>query len=312
MKLFYSIPRYSKFLVISLLLISFQNCGQKFSTPETKTENSSKNQETSSAPVSDRNPTSTPAPLPTPNPAPLVGNQPQPLPQIPNNSGSINPNQSGDTTVQSAAQYPADSHFSGVRWGGVFDPRVTGTAQFSPASWTDVTTYGQSQCITNNMLVTAGDGSKYVTIFWYFANNQLNANEALLPLRISAGESVAYKVILPPGTSESTVGDQASYWGNVWTQSTPRNSAPVYANGQSYGGVNPLVSYPTKNGFVVNPSFLISQPLSQENYAVIWFQHRGEGDNSVTAVKELTVNIKIKDINLYNQWIQRTAGIRCL
>lgn len=296
--------------IFVLLFPIFQNCGRKLETGNTSSET---NQTTTSAPEA-------PAErYPIPQPSPAAENQPNSQLPAPNPMPTPNPQDvqnptptvDGDTNIQIAAQYPADTHFTSVKWGGVFDPRVMGTAQYSPASWTDVTTYGQGRCITSDMLVTAADGSKYVTLFWYFTNNQFNANEALLPLRINSGENVAYKVILPPGTSESTAGDQSSLWGNVWTQSTPRNSAPTYANGQSYGGFNPLVSYPVKNGFTVNPSFLITQPLTQETYGVLWFQHRGEGDNSVIAVKEFTVNIKVKDVNLYNQWLSRTTGISC-
>lgn len=318
MKWVLRVGRVTKIVFVLTLVLSFQNCGQKFSTPENKTSSSTNNQGSTSAPVSDRNPTSTPSPNPTPspisvpapNPVAIPFPQPTPSAQIPNNNaGTINPNQAGDTTVQTAAQYPTDSHFERVRWAGVFDSRVSGTVQYLPTSWADVSAVGQARCITNDMINTAGDGSKYATIYWYFTNNRFDGNEALQTLRISPGENVAYKVILPPGTSESTVSDQAGLWGNVWTQSTARNTAPTGANWQSYGGFNPLVSYA---GRANNAAFVITQPLTQETFGVFWFQHRGEGDNRVIAVKELIVNLTIKDINLYNQWIQRTAGLRCL
>ena len=305
----------------------FQNCGGKYSTT-TKPDSESQTSQGSTSPDSgaSRVPTATPAPTPTPAPValpnPAPGPSPLPSPNSPNpaptpgstpgstpDPNAINPNQSGDTTLQQALQYPTDSHFIGARWAGVFDPRVTGTAQYAPTSWADVSAVGQGRCISSDMINTAGDGSRYATVYWYFTNNKFDGNEALTTLRINPGETVVYKVILPPGTTESTVSDQAGLWGNVWTQSTGRNLAPQSANWQSYGGFNPLVSTP---GRAANAVFIATQPLSQETYGVLWFQHRGEGDNRVIAVKELIVNLTIKDFNLYNQWIQRTTGLRCL
>lgn len=301
--------------VFIILLSMFQNCGRKLETGNTSTQT---NQTTTSVPDSPAERYPIPQPNPsgdnspntqTPQPNPIPNPTPSPLPTpSPQNVQNPTPSQAGDTNIQIAAQYPTDSHFANVRWAGVFDSRVTGTAQYSPASWADVSAVGQGRCITNDMIHVAGDGSTYAAIYWYFTNNRFDGNEALQTLRISPGESVVYKVILPPGTSESTVSDQAGLWGNVWTQSTTRNAVPVSTNWQSYGGFNPLVSY---SGRASNAAFVITQPLSQETYGILWFQHRGEGDNRVIAVKELIINITIKDINQYNQWFSRTTGINC-